>query len=286
METLKLTNATMRFKNTEALNNVTLSIARGEITALLGKNGAGKTTLLSVLSGLIKLSDGEALYEESPIFENDRAVGDIAFAFKKDYEEESESVKKYVKAIASLRDHFDQSACFDYLSRFKVPTNKKVNHLSSGQQSALEIALALAANTNVVFFDEIHVGMDAHLREAFYHVLLSAQEASPRTMVISTHYIDEMAHLFDKVCIVESGRVIAHDTQSVLIGDAVLLSGPLDVLKSYETSDACIGCKRDSTMMQCAFSRVPADLPESVHVSPLTLQQYFLMSDKEDANDA
>lgn len=282
MKRVSLNHASMRFKSTTALNALSVEFEPGEITALLGRNGAGKTTLLSVVSGLLKLSEGDCLYENAAVFENAQAMNDIAFAYKKDYEEETQKVKRYVKNIAALRDNFDISLCHRYLNDFKVSLDKRVNQLSSGQQSALEIALALAANTSVVLFDEIHVGMDAHLRESFYQTLLDAQATHPRTMIISTHYIDEMRHLFDRVSIIEKGELIVHNTQENLLSEAVLLSGPREALKAFNRAPTLIGCKEDTTFMQCAFTQEPNHLPSGVSVTPLTLQQYFLMLSKED----
>jgi ABC-2 type transport system ATP-binding protein len=112
------------------------------------------------------------------------------------------------------------------LDRFQIDARKKVCTLSRGQRSAVAVTIGLATRAPLTMFDEPHLGMDAPARYAFYDELLADYIEHPRTIIVSTHLIDEMASVLEDIVIVDHGRVLAHQRTEELEGRGVELTGP------------------------------------------------------------
>ena len=201
---------------TNVISNVNLQIAAGSFTGLLGRNGSGKSTLALLIGGQLHPQQGQILVGGAPVFENTDAMaavcnsGDAMAVFG------DEKMKKTLKLWRETRPNWDEGFAQYLLDLFKLNPKKHPDKLSRGQKSAFFAVLGLAARCPVTIFDEVHLGMDAVAREVFYRTVLADYTEHPRTIVMSSHLIEEIQDLLDHVLFVHEGRIIERgDTDEV-----------------------------------------------------------------------
>lgn len=231
LPTVSVQNVTKRFKTTLALNHLSMDFAPGKVTGLLGRNGAGKTTLMDIIHGHNFADSGTVLLDGQTILENASALDQLCLI-----REKTPFIKEYrVKDVLSLfRDCFpnwDQPYSLRLLERFELDTKKRVKQLSRGMESTLGLIAGLSARTPVVMFDEPSLGLDAVAREAFYDEIIHDLPENPRTIVISTHLIDEVSRLFEDVALIESGSKLYHGSLEDLLDTARFVTGQKDLVE-------------------------------------------------------
>lgn len=230
---IEVTGVTRRFGRTAAVEEVGFTVPEGTICGLLGRNGAGKTTLMSLISGQDRPTDGEIrVFGERP-FENAGVLSRISFIrdnqrYPEDY---------YLKHVLEVAPHFhprwDADVAARLVEAFRLPAKPAVKKYSRGQLSALGIVLGLASRAPLTIFDEPYLGLDATARAEFYDVLLRDYTEHPRTVLLSTHLIDEMEPLLERVVIIDRGRILRADTVDELAGAAFTVSGVAASVSSF-----------------------------------------------------
>lgn len=212
----------------EVLKKLDVKIEPGLIYGLIGRNGAGKTTLLSILTGQNTKDGGEVRYGGAPVWENAAALGELCFA--RELSPASEiaqlSVKDYLRAAALFCPHWDEAYATRLLDGFAIERKKKISKLSKGQMSMVTIAVALASCAPVTLLDEPVAGLDVVMREKFYRLLLDDYAKTNRTFVISTHIIEEAASVFERVLIMDEGKIVEDAPCEELVDAFRHLSGP------------------------------------------------------------
>ena len=222
---IAVTGLTRRYRDHTALDDVTIAIGGGSITGLLGRNGAGKTTLLRILAGQEFPSAGSVRVLGAPPAENEDVLRRLVFV-REDQAYPDIKVRQALRAASWFYPNWDAALASALLDDFGVRTNKAVKHLSRGQRSALGITIGLAARGEVTLFDEPYAGLDSVARQLFYDRLLADFAEFPRTVLLSTHLIDEAAALFESVVVIDRGRVVLDAAADALRGVATRVSGP------------------------------------------------------------
>jgi ABC-2 type transport system ATP-binding protein len=234
---VSVTGLTRRYPGEVALDDVHLSIGSQTITGLLGRNGAGKTTLLRILAGQEFPSSGSVRVFGSPPAENAPVLRRLVLVREDQaYPEFGYPDFKVCHALraASLSyPNWDEGLAFSLLEDFGLRANKPVKTLSRGRRSALGVTIGLAARAELTLFDEPYAGLDAVARQIFYERLLAAYADFPRTVVLSTHLIDEAAALFENVVVIDRGRVVLDTTADGLRGMVTTVSGPVLAVDSF-----------------------------------------------------
>ena len=215
---------TRRFRDHTALDDINIEISGGTITGLLGRNGAGKTTLLRILAGQEFPSSGSVLVLGAPPAENEDVLRRLVFV-REDQVYPEIKVGQALRFASWFYPNWDSGLASSLLGDFGLRANKAVKRLSRGQRSALGITIGLAARAEVTLFDEPYAGLDAVARQIFYDRLLADFAQFPRTVLLSTHLIDEAAALFEGVIVVDRGRVVLDAAADVLRGVATRVSG-------------------------------------------------------------
>ncbi|MBF6414596.1 ABC transporter ATP-binding protein [Nocardia cyriacigeorgica] len=216
---------TKRFGSVTALEDVTLDLRANTIYGLLGRNGAGKTTLMQVMTGQAFQTAGEVrIFGHTP-HENTEVLRRISFikesqAYPADYK-----VKHVLAAARHLLRDWDEDFARELLRDFDLPTDRKVKKLSRGMTSALGVTIGLASRAPLTFFDEPYLGLDAVSRQLFYDRLLADYAEHPRTVVLSTHLIDEVADLLEHVLLIDRGRLVVDAPADDLRDSAMTVSG-------------------------------------------------------------
>lgn len=214
------------FGRKDILHGLDFDIPEGSIVGLLGRNGAGKTTALSILSGQDAATAGEVSVLGRRPFEDPTTASRLCFARENQKYPESFKAAHVLKAAPWFFEHWDQGFAERLVRMFRLPVETKIQKLSRGQLSAVAIVVGLAARAPLTFFDEPYLGLDATARQLFYDVMLQDYLEHPRTIVMSTHLIDEAADLLEKVLVIDDGRILMDADADTARSAAFSLSGP------------------------------------------------------------
>lgn len=269
-----------------ALDGATLTIRPGVITGVLGRNGAGKTTLLSLLAGLTRPTSGSVVVGpegqmERP-WENPwvtsgtllvRESGDVA---------EDEKVSWALRYYAGMRPGWDAELAGRLLDRFEVDTRKKPRALSRGKRSAVGATIGLASRAPLTIFDEVYLGMDAPTRYAFYDELLADYAEHPRTILLSSHLVEEVERLFEDVVVLDRGRVLIAETADEMRARGVSLTGPAAAVERLGAGREVLHRQQLGGTVQVTLAgSLPDDVAAAAHaagvaVGAVPLQDLFV----------
>jgi ABC-2 type transport system ATP-binding protein len=230
--TLSLTGVTRRYHDQLALDDVSFDIEGASITGLLGRNGAGKTTLMRIIAAQEFASTGTVrILGESPL-ENEAVLRRMVLV-REDQRFPTVRVQHVLQAASWFHPHWSPEFAAALLVDFDLPLNRMVGGLSRGMRSALGIVIGLASRAEVTLFDEPYAGLDAVARQMFYDRLLGDFAEHPRTVLLSTHLIDEAADLLDRVLVIDRGRIVLDAAADDLRGAATLVSGPAAAVDEF-----------------------------------------------------
>ena len=275
---ISVAGLTRRYRDQVALDDVSVEIAAGSIIGLLGRNGAGKTTLLRILAGQEFPSSGSVSVLGGPPAENDHVLRRMVFV-REDQAYPDIKVCHALRATSWFYPNWDGDLADSLLADFALPPGRAVNKLSRGMRSALGIVIGLAARAEVTLFDEPYAGLDAVARQVFYDRLLADYAECPRTILLSTHLIDEAAALFESVVVIDGGRVVLAAAADGLRGVATTVSGPVLAVDEFTAGRPVWNRRRlGSQASVVAVGQLDADRRArarslGLDLAPLTLQQ-------------
>lgn len=268
----------------QVLHDLDLTIEPGKIYGLIGRNGAGKTTLLGILTAQNTKDSGEVTYGGEPVWENQTALNDICFSRELQSTlftgQNTMKVKDYLKAAALFYPNWDKDCAQKLLDEFKLEPKKKIYQLSKGQMSMVTILIAMASKAPVTILDEPAAGLDVVTRERFYQMLLEDYAETGRTFIISTHIIEEAATVFEKVIILDEGRIIENTDTEELISQFHYVSGREDVVDEVTRGMTILSAQQmgrhKTVVVRGQDVKLAAAQDADVDVSPMTLQKVFV----------
>lgn len=221
-----------RFRGHLALNDVSFEIEGPSITGLLGRNGAGKSTLMRILAAQEHQTSGKVQVLGGPVWEHGTVLRGIVLV-REDQHYPDMRVGQIIQAASWFHPNWCAELAAEMLGEFELPLRRPVKKLSRGMRSALGIVIGLAARAEVTLLDEPYAGLDAVARRMFYDRLLADYAAHPRTVVLSTHLIDEAADLMEHVILVDHGRIIVDAPADEVRGGAVTVTGPAQIVDRF-----------------------------------------------------
>ncbi|WP_091228758.1 ABC transporter ATP-binding protein [Microbacterium sp. 3J1] len=222
---IEVQNLTKRYKDKRALDNVSLTLDGGSIYGLLGRNGAGKTTLMSILTAQnFETSGTVRVFGEHP-YENTRVLNRICFVRESQKYPDDAYPRHAFKAASLFFENWDQAFAEELIEEFQLPMKQTIKKLSRGQLSAVGVIIGLASRADLTFFDEPYLGLDAVARQIFYDRLLGDYAEHPRTIVLSSHLIDEVSNLIEKVVVIDNGRILLNEDTDAVRDRAVTVVG-------------------------------------------------------------
>ena len=213
---IEVSHLTKRYRDTLAVDDVSFSIRKDTIYGLLGRNGAGKTTVMSILTAQNFATSGDVrVFGERPA-ENARVLQRMCFVRESQkYPDDATPVHAFRTARLFFAN-WDEEFAQRLIDEFQLPIKKRIKKLSRGQLSAVGVIIGLASRAEITFFDEPYLGLDAVARQIFYDRLLEDYTEHPRTVILSSHLIDEVANLIERVLVIDRGRIIMdEDTDAV-----------------------------------------------------------------------
>ena len=208
----------MSYGETEAVRGIDLDVAAGEIFAFLGPNGAGKTTAISVLEGYLERDAGEVeVLGEDPASVGRDWRGRVGFVLQECRMEPLLTVRETLEMYAGYYEHPRDVAETIELIGLTDKADDRTGRLSGGQQRRLDVAVALIGDAELLFLDEPTTGFDPSARRAAWQVIEGLRDLG-KTVMLTTHYMDEAQALADRVAVIASGRIIAAGTPDDLGG--------------------------------------------------------------------
>lgn len=227
------TDLTKTYADVHALDGVSIRLEENRIHGLLGRNGAGKTTLMQALTGQIFATSGRMqVLGEEPL-ENVGVLSRTVFIQEGQKYPDTFRPIDVLRVAAGTYPNWDQAFADRLVERYGLPLTQRIKKLSRGQFSAIGIVLGLAARAPLTFFDEPYLGLDAVARQMFYDDLLEDFTAHPRTVILSTHHIDEVASLLEHVVVLARGRVLLDAAIEDLQGTALTVSGRATEVETF-----------------------------------------------------
>lgn len=266
------------YRGTTALDGVTLDIQADVITGLLGRNGAGKTTLMSLLTAQDRPSSGSITIDGHDPFERAETIERMCFVRDNQRYPDDYKLKHAIQAARIFYPNWSQELADRLIAKFRIPTKPVVKKFSRGQLSALGIVLGLASRAPITFFDEPYLGLDATARSIFYDELLRDTVERPRTIILSTHLIDEMDRLLERVIVLDQGRVVRHADVEELRGDAYQVAGKAAALAEFLAGRPVLSRRGIGGLASAVVSEPPtpdaraAAAAAGLEITPVSLQ--------------
>ncbi|QKY71059.1 ATP-binding cassette domain-containing protein [Lentibacillus sp. CBA3610] len=233
MNVIKCTDLTKSYGQQKALDNLSVTIEENKITGLVGRNGAGKTTLLKILAGFWRVSSGEVNVFSRKPFDNLFVSANTMFVDDQMNFPTALTLKEILEQAGRFYDNWDMELAerlFDYFS-FRPGQNYSV--LSKGKKSTFNMIVGLCSRCRLTIFDEPTTGMDTAVRKDFYRALLKDYLAHPRSIIISSHHVDEVEEVLEDVLLVESGQKFLHMPIEDLKEYAIALNGPSEDVNKW-----------------------------------------------------
>ncbi|MEJ5928586.1 ABC transporter ATP-binding protein [Corynebacterium sp. H128] len=279
---IHINNLNVSFKE-PVLDGLNVDLAPELIHGLIGPNGAGKTTLMRVLAGQQRYSGTVSEFGEEP-WDNESTMSQTIYAGVDMPLMPRWSGKKIFGLAAQRWQSFDEARAHELAARFEVPVDKPNVKLSLGQRSALLLCFGLAARCRLTLLDEPYLGIDAERRELLYRTVLEEQELEVRTIVLSTHHINESARVLDAVHLLYDGKITISATAPELQSRVVALLGPN--VRADQVSTGVLSREKSA-----GYSRLIVDMsalgsvPEGLRAEPVDLETAVLaLSARTEAN--
>ncbi len=219
------------YKQTVALDTTSFTIAPGRITGLIGPNGAGKTTLLKALLGLTKVEGELSVLGLDPAVQRNTLMNDVCFIADVAVLPRWMKVREAIDFVAGVHPRFDRARCERFLASTKLQPRQRVRELSKGMIVQLHLALVMAIDAKVLVLDEPTLGLDILYRKEFYQRLLEDYFDEQKTIIVTTHQVEEIEHILTDVMFIRDGRIVL-TAEMETIGDRYT-----EVLVSAETTD-------------------------------------------------
>src|SRR5436309_1127063 len=196
------------FATTIALDGVNLRVEEGRILGLIGPNGAGKTTALNAILGLTSYEGELRVLGRDPWTERDQLMRDVCFIADVAVLPRWIRVSQVLDYVAGVHPRFDRAKAEGFLAKTTIRSASKVRELSKGMVTQLHLALVMAIDARLLVLDEPTLGLDILYRKQFYDSLLNDYFDRNRTIVVSTHQVDEIQHVLTDVMFIEGGRIV------------------------------------------------------------------------------
>ncbi len=195
------------FGKTVALDGVDLQIAEGRILGLIGPNGAGKSTALNAILGLTSYEGELKVLGRDPWTQRDQLMRDVCFIADVAVLPRWLRVSQAIDYVAGVHPRFDRAKAEAFLTRTSIQRNSKVRELSKGMVTQLHLALVMAIDAKLLVLDEPTLGLDLLYRKQFYDSLLNEYFDGNRTIVVTTHQVEEVQHVLTDVMFINHGRI-------------------------------------------------------------------------------
>ncbi|MGI8561444.1 MAG: ABC transporter ATP-binding protein [Luteimonas sp.] len=196
------------YKNKVALDGASFEIASGRIIGLIGPNGAGKTTALKAMLGLIPFEGELRILGRDPRTERDELMRDVCFIADVAVLPRWMRVREAIDFVDGVHPRFDRARCERFLANTQLKPNMRVREMSKGMIVQLHLALVMAIDARLLVLDEPTLGLDILYRKQFYQRLLEDYFDEQKTILITTHQVEEVENILTDVMFIRDGKIV------------------------------------------------------------------------------
>lgn len=286
---INLKNVSFAYNHKYILNNVNLNEKDPVIIGLWGRNGSGKTTLMKLLSGLEAPTKGSVEIDGVVPYNNIEAMNHVTFMQEDHPYSDLWDVNHALDYAANFNDKWNQELADHLLEIFQLPRKQKIRQFSKGMKTMLTIVIGLASMSPVTIFDEPSNGLDAHMRKQFYDALLDSYEDKPRVILLSTHHIEEVEPLCEKIAIIDNNTLLSYEETETLKLRGVHLSGPYEKVHKLASQYAILEerklGKQINVMIDAPFTEELKQEADSygISIEKAPFQDYLVNLTKKEA---
>ncbi|CAM0998923.1 MULTISPECIES: ABC transporter ATP-binding protein [Rhodanobacter] len=228
---------TKRYKSALALDNTSFQIEPGRIVGLIGPNGAGKTTALKAILGLTDFSGELNVLGFDPRKQRDKLMGEVCFIADVAVLPRWIKVSQAIDFVANVHPRFDRKKCEAFLARTKLQPDQRVRQMSKGMIVQLHLALVMAIDARLLILDEPTLGLDILYRKQFYQNLLEDYFDENKTIIVTTHQVEEVEHILTDLMFIRDGRIVL-DADMDAVGERFI-----EVMVGADKADAARALK-------------------------------------------
>lgn len=273
MNIAEVKNLTKYYGKLKALDEVTLNIPQGRIIGLLGKNGAGKSTFMRCLLGFLKHKGEIAILGETIKSHKESIHEHIAFIPDVNSLDDRLTVRQTIDYVASLNQSWNNEKAQSLLSSSDLPLDQKVANLSKGMKTKLYLLITLSLDVKILLLDEPTLGLDIVFRKEFFNTILGEFYDESKTIIISTHQVEEVEQILQDIIFIDEGKVILNEDIAELKKRLSVYTVPSDNVSELE--------KYKPNIINKTLGHVSAILPsktliEGAEVTRPTLSDLFL----------
>ncbi len=230
---IKMTDVSFAYDQKAVLKDVNLTETDPVIVGLWGRNGSGKTTLMKLLAGLEKPHAGKIEVNGVEPYNNSEAMHHVTFMQEDHPYSDLWDVDDALNFGRDFNRNWDQELALRLVDIFELPRNKKIRTFSKGMKTMVTIVIGLASKSPVTIFDEPSNGLDAHMRKQFYDVLLDTYDESPRLIILSSHHIEEVEPLCQKIAIIDRNTLMHYEAAETLKNKGVHVVGDASAVENF-----------------------------------------------------
>ena len=200
---------TKKYGDFYALDNLNLTLSRGEIIGLLGPNGSGKTTLIKLLNGLLTLTSGEIYIDGEPLGIKTKKI--VAYLPERTYLNAHRKVKDIISYFEDFYDNFDSERAYRMLKHLEINPDARLKSLSKGTKEKVQLILVMSRDADLYILDEPIGAVDPAARDYILNTILTNYNENA-TILLSTHLIHDIENILDRVIFIQNGHVILNST--------------------------------------------------------------------------
>ncbi|MBL4602185.1 MAG: ABC transporter ATP-binding protein [Emcibacteraceae bacterium] len=269
-------NLNKSFGKFQALSNVNVSINKGQIVGLIGSNGAGKTTLINAILGLCSYEGELNVLGYDPHTQRDQLMKEVCFISDVATLPGWIKVREAVQFVEGVHPNFNREKALGLLKQTSIPMDKKVSKLSKGMIVQLHLALIMAIDAKILVLDEPTLGLDIMYRKTFYDQLLGDYFDEERTIIITTHQVDEIENILTDVIFIRDGKIMYDASMEETLSTWKVLDPNKD---SIDEARALAPYREMTSLGRTSFvfkGKDSASLKEFGTVSRLSLSDLFV----------
>lgn len=282
MAVIEVKGVSKYYGKTCALKNVSVTFDENKIYGLLGRNGAGKTTLLKLITNRLFVDQGKVLIDGKEVTENDQAISKVCMMTEERLIPENMKLKEYFKWCKEFYPKFDSEYALELSKKFALNLNKRAKEVSTGYGTIYKLIATLASGAEILVFDEPVLGVDANHRELFYKELMMNYTNEPKTIILSTHIIEEVSKILESVIIIKDNTIISNDEVEEILKSAYTVSGVSENVDIFVKDKECL---KVESMASFKSATIKGELTEedkskleelSLNLSKVELQKLFI----------
>lgn len=289
---IEVKNLTKRYRDVVAVDDVSFTIEKDTIYGLLGRNGAGKTTVMSILTAQNFATSGDVRVFGMQPYENAKVLSRMCFV-RESQKYPDDALPKHAFGAAKLFfPNWDDELAAQLIDDFQLPQKTRIKKMSRGQLSAVGVIIGIASRAEITFFDEPYLGLDAVARQIFYDRLLEDYTEHPRTVILSSHLIDEVSNLIERVLVIDHGRIVMDEATDAVRDRAANIVGDASAVDAFVASRQVIHRESlgnvASVTVLGALSLADRErlAAAGLDVAPVSLQQLIVRTTQNAAGSA